>query len=206
MRRLLFVVIILISCKPTEKTAIGTYTRSWDFEHHSRLTLERDKTFSFEVQEGLIFFELCGTWAIDKDKLVLNSPDNPSALSQSIITDKKKVNNSGVTLTVKDGDYDLPGAPICVFTQGQKQEYSTDISGQLHLKNEKWDSIQVSYIGFKPLTINAGPENMYNIRLVREEPIGIKFKNERWAIQRRRLNDPRFMDDKRKNTYKKSRK
>jgi hypothetical protein len=145
-----------------------------------------------------------GTWTINKGKLVLNSPDDPSALSKSIIADKKKVDKIGVTLNVSDGDDDLPGAPIYVFTQGQKQEYSTDENGQLNFKNEKWDSIQVSYVGLKSLTIKAGPENTYDIRLTREEPIGIKFKNEQWTIRGRKLIDPRFNENNRKNTYRKN--
>jgi hypothetical protein len=204
MRRLLIIILILTSCKPTEKSVTGTYTRYWDFENHTRLTLKRDKTFSFKTQEGLVFFELYGTWTIDKDKLVLNSPDDPSALSKSIIAGKKTVDKSGVTLRVRDGDDDLPGALIYVYTQGQKQEYSANESGQLDFKNEKWDSIQVSYVGLKSLTIKAGPENMYDIRLTREEPIWMKFKNERWTIRGRKLIDPRFNENRRKNTYRKN--
>jgi hypothetical protein len=182
----------------------GTYTRYWDFENHTRLTLERDKTFSFKAQEGLVFFEIYGTWSIDKGKLVLNSPDEPSALSKSIIADKRTVYKSVVTLSVRDGDDHLPGAPVYVFIQGRKQEYSTDENGELNFENGKWDSIHVTYVGLKTLTIKAGPENMYDIRLTREEPIGMKFKNERWTIRGRKLIDPRFSTNKRKNTYTKN--
>jgi len=204
MTRLLFITLILTSCKPTEKSVTGTYTRYWDFENHTKLTLERDKTFSFKAQEGLVFFELYGTWTIDKNKLVLNSPDDPSELSKSIIADMKTVNKSGVTLTVRDGDDALPGAPISVFIQGQKHEYSTDENGQLNFKSERWDSIQVSYVGLKSLTIKSGDENKFDIRLTREETIGIKFKNERWTIRGRKLFDPRFLASKRKNMYRKN--
>jgi len=182
----------------------GTYTRYWNFENHTTLTLESDNTFSFKAQEGLVFFQQSGTWTIDKNKLVLNSPDDPSELSKSIIVDKKTVDRSDVILTVKDEEDNLPGAPIYVFTQGQKKDFSTDENGQLNFKSEKWDSIQVSYVGLKSLTIKAGPENMYDIRLTREEPIGIKFKNERWTFRGRKLIDPRFNENKRKNTYRKN--
>src|SRR5690606_3411414 len=76
MRRLILITLVLTSCKPTEKSITGTYTRYWDFENHTTLTLKGDKTFSFKAQEGLVFFDLYGTWTIDKDKLVLNSPDD----------------------------------------------------------------------------------------------------------------------------------
>lgn len=204
MRRLILITLVLTSCKPTEKSITGTYTRYWDFENHTTLTLKGDKTFSFKAQEGLVFFDLYGTWTIDKDKLVLNSPDDPSAFSKSIIADKKIVDKNGVTLIVRDGEDDLPGATVYVFAEGQKQEYSTDENGQLNFENTKWDSIQVTYVGLKPLTVKAGPENMYDIRLTREEPLGIKFKNERWAIRGRKLIDPRFQESKRKNTYRKN--
>lgn len=204
-RLIILTLLVITACKPTEISVTGTYSRYWDFENHSKLTLNGDKTFKLEVQEGLVFFQTFGTWAIDKDQLLLNRFDNSSKYLGSVLTSKGTIDEKGVTLKVKDNEgAELPGAPIYVYTSGQEKEFSADINGELNINDEKWDSIQVSFVGFNPLTIKRGQENWYDIKLNLSEPIGIKLENERWTISNRKIFDPRFKDQRRRNVYRKN--
>lgn len=109
-----------------------------------------------------------------------------------------------MTLRVKDNEgAELPGASIYVYTNGQEEAFSTDENGELDIKTEKWDSIKASFVGFNPVTVNRGHENQYDITLHLEEPIGIKLKNERWLIRGRKIFDPGFKDQRRRNVYRK---
>lgn len=204
-RLTILILLVTIACKPTESSVTGTYSRYWDFENHSKLTLNGDKTFKLEAQEGLVFFQTTGIWTVDNHELLLNSFDNSSQYLKSVVTDKRTIDKKGVTLRVKDNDgAELPGAPIHVYTNGQEEEFSADANGELNIKTEKWDSIKVSFVGFNPLTINRGLENQYDIRLNLTEPIGVKLKNERWTIRGRTIFDPRFKDQRRRNVYRKN--
>jgi hypothetical protein len=203
-RLTILILLVITACKPTENSVTGTYSRYWDFENHSKLTLNGDKTFGLEAQEGLVFFQTSGTWTIDKNELVLNSFQNSSQYLKSVVTDKGTTDKKGVTLKVKDNEgAELPGAPIYVYTNGQEKKFSADVNGELNISTENWDSIKVSFVGFNPLTIHQGQENWYDIRLNLSEPIGVKLKNERWTMSNRKIFDPRFKEQRRRNVYRK---
>ena len=193
-----------MSCKPTEKSVIGTYSRYYDFENNSKLILNKDQSFKLEIQEGLLFFHTEGNWTIENRKLILNSHVDSSLYLNSVIVDKVTIDKPGVTLKIKDKEDELPGVSIYLYDAGQVYEYSTDIKGETYINKEKWDSIKVDYVGFNPLTIKRGQENLYNIRLNPSDPIGVKLIDERWNIKNKKILDPRFKEYKRKNMYKKN--
>ena len=89
MRLVSVLLVMMIGCKPTEKSVVGVYRRYLDFENDARLTINKDKTFKLDVQEGIMFFGTNGTWALEDNKLIVNSYDNTNIKDNSTILENR---------------------------------------------------------------------------------------------------------------------
>lgn len=66
---------VVASCKLTEKNITGHYKSNSNFENSVDLHLNKDKTYSFKQQTGLVFFNSFGGWEIRDDTLFLDNRD-----------------------------------------------------------------------------------------------------------------------------------
>lgn len=197
--------LVITACRPTEKSVTGTYLRHWDFENNSKLTLDNDKTFKLEIQQGLVFFQTTGTWALKNKDLILNSYDNSSRQLNSFVKDKRLTEQSDLYIKVMDDTgSDLPGAPIYVYNSDNVNTFSTNENSEVLIPQEEWDSVRVTFIGFNPLTITKSSENHFLVQLGQSESIGVKLNGERWTIRNNKIIDPKFEEQKVRNVYRKN--
>ena len=70
-----FLLLSFVSCKLTEKNIDGLYKSHLDFENHTELKVNKDKTYSIKKQMGPVYFEGAGNWAIRSDTLILANRD-----------------------------------------------------------------------------------------------------------------------------------
>jgi len=80
-------VIILTSCRLTERNITGHYTNNSNFENSAGLYLNKDKTYSFKQQTGMVFFNASRDWSMRSDTLFLVNRDT-SLLNGTPITNQ----------------------------------------------------------------------------------------------------------------------
>ena len=70
--RYLFLILTLVSCKASERSIAGTYRHRHGSEFSSILFLDRDSTYVFGQQTGLVLFRSVGKWTVLNDTIYLN--------------------------------------------------------------------------------------------------------------------------------------
>ena len=82
MKILLIIVIVFttFSCKLTEQTIVGQYSYRKNFEFHGSIKICPNKTFEYNVQQGLVQWHTTGLWELKDHSIILNSDTigNPS--------------------------------------------------------------------------------------------------------------------------------
>ena len=89
MRNLLLITVLILiidSCKLTEKNIVGKYRNDSNFESSTVLEIFSDYNFKYSMQAGLAFFNASGKWVIVSDTLFLSNADSTS------ITELKQLN------------------------------------------------------------------------------------------------------------------
>lgn len=185
---------------PTEQSVTGAYYRKSGFEHNSKLILNDDKTFKLEAQDGLMFFETTGTWALEGKDLILTS--YPGTNVDSFVKEKRTTGRSGIHVNVvADEVGNLAGASIKVYNSGDSVEAVADWNGDVSIVSPKWDSLSVSFVGCNSLTLRNTGEDYFIVHMTQSAPIGISLSKERWRTKGNMIFDPRFNDEGRRNAY-----
>ena len=199
----LLLLLLLFSCGPTKKSVVGTYNRYWGFENYSSLKLKPDNLFEFSGQEGMSFLKTSGNWKVDRNKLFLNSFPDTIKAKKSIIIHETIVPSDSIFLVVLDNNREaLPGASVVIYNPSDSLVTSTNIDGTTKLPVQQYDSIQISFIGFTPVTYK-GKNNMLKLQLGLSPLPEFRLEKEVWTIRRNKLLDPRFKEDQKRNKYKK---
>ncbi|MDJ1505597.1 carboxypeptidase-like regulatory domain-containing protein [Xanthocytophaga agilis] len=204
---ILFGLLMLVSCKPLESRIVGRYWHYADFEFHTKITLHPDHRFVFEGQEGLQFLKTQGSWEVKGHQLILNSDPELFLSRESTVVEQGISATKTFSVRVLDQDAAaLPGASIQMTHQGQITGRAGDTSGEGLFPLADYDSLQVSFIGYKELTVKLPDKtiNSITVQLALDDLQGsVKFKNEKWQVKSGSLFDPRFKSRKWKNRYKK---
>lgn len=223
----IFSSVMLIACVSFKKPLAGQYVRSAKgLNNYNTLMLDTNHTFKFgmywcagsQIEEG--------TWARNKNKLILNSfPFVRSNDSVSVFIENKKNNeDDSITLEFIDDSLEmLIGVNVNGFSNSKILDGSvSDIDGIAKILKYKYDSIVANYIGFSEIVIYPDNDNYYKIKMRTENGFSEKeyysmfhFVNDEWKISKKSfinhntkkvvrrvvLVDSRFRKHRKKNAY-----
>jgi len=182
------------SCINKRKYIQGCYKTETKFELGSWFCIENDSVFSFTWQCGLITGKTKGKWKVKNNKLILNSELQPiiDTTGDYKLKDKKNTNSDYWTfeLFTPYNKTKLEGANGYTYIDGKiKNSYISDNEGILIIPKNPIDSIIISYIGLKEITIKPDIYDFYSI-MMNEYSYDIMyefFTKTKWIIRRNYL-------------------
>ena len=74
----LFLAFLTSSCKLSQNNIVGNYRDYYNSENSTTLAINKDQTFKYTMQSGLIFLISSGKWKIKRDTLFLENTDTSS--------------------------------------------------------------------------------------------------------------------------------
>jgi len=130
MKKILFFIIILCSCK-SQKELVGTYLSS--SEHIlTKIVLNEDQTFSFKRNEGLADYNSSGTWELKKKKsIVLESFPKTTSVNGLVKESIDKSLEDTLLLKLKSHN-NIPLKNILVLVN-HKDYYKTNMDGEVRI-------------------------------------------------------------------------
>ncbi|WP_430937300.1 hypothetical protein [Saccharicrinis sp. 156] len=193
------VVALLTSCATiNQKTITGYYRTKGSFEMGSSIRLNKDSSFVYNWQGGLVYGETKGKWKIKDKELILNSdlqPENDTTPSYYLIEAAKRNSNKiRFDLFFPDSTEVLPAATGIMFENGVKiSNQLSNMSGQMSFQKQDFDSIKISFVGLRDIIITDSINDYLKIAAVENFGSGYEFfTNEIWNIRHKSLIDYTF--------------
>ena len=195
----ILVIILLTSCATiNQKTITGYYRTRGGFEMGSSIKLNKDSSFVYNWQGGLVYGETTGKWIIKDKELILNSdlqPENDTTPNYCLL-DAAKRNSKKITfdLFFPDSMEVMPAATGIMFEEGVKiSNQISNMSGQMSFQKHDFDSIKISFVGLKDIIITDSINDYFKIAGVENFGSGYEFfTNEIWNIRHKSLIDDTF--------------
>jgi hypothetical protein len=179
--------LLILGCKPTENRLIGTYKKYNDFENWYSLRIKENQEFEFRGQEGIIGIQTQGIWKLKGDTLILNSLENDTP---STINSAKALPTNQLTINVIGADgQPIEGVFVSLISNGITTEKRTEANGRATFPNEKYDSLDVGFLGYQQLLtkLPADGSNDFNIKLMTDYTVFYQLKNQYFKVRWRRL-------------------
>jgi len=197
---ILFLIVFFTCCINKRKFIHGCYKTETKFELGSWLCIENDSVFSFKWQYSLFGGETKGIWKVQDNYLILASYLQPiiDSTRDYIIKDKKQINSDYWTFELFS-PYDnskLEGVSGNIFKDGEvKNSYISNNDGILKIPKEPLDSIVITYVGFKEITIKPDKFDFYSIMMnIYSFEMFVYFSNVKWEVHRNSLITSNFFD------------
>ncbi len=194
---ILLLIVFFSSCINKRKFIHGCYKTEPKFELGSWLCIENDSVFNFKWQYSLFRGETKGIWTVQDNYLILNSYLQPVDTTKDYIIKDKKQNNSDYRTFQLYSPYNnskLEGASGSIFNDGEvKNSYISNNEGILKIPKEPSDSIVITYVGFKEITVIPDKFDFYSIMMnIYSFDLLVYFSNEKWKINRNSLITSKF--------------
>jgi hypothetical protein len=187
---------LLSSCKTAKFDSVtGKYRTKGGFEWGSNISLNKDSTFIYKWQTGLIYGETTGKWKLSGNNLVLDSDLQPQKDTPSsfYIIDKRNTNSSDIVfdLYFPDSTDVLIGANGLMFHDGDTiRNVFSDIHGNMRFPKQENDSIKILFIGLKDILISDSVNDYFKIATVDNNGNMYEyFTNETWQVRGNHLID-----------------
>ena len=204
--------LIFISCSSTKSLTteqiVGKYQWHGVYGIRSTIELKADQTFEYNWQTGLISGTTFGIWKRDENKITLNSklqpPENEIQNFEIIRIEKYKSDSLSIKVIGYDNE-SLPSAFCVLMKDGLVLTGAgTDLQGETKLPKSEADSLIISFIGYK--TISIPPDSSiskYIFKMEEGDEYYEYFTDETWTYKDGRLYDPSIKKDKyvKKNYY-----
>lgn len=187
---------LLTSCKSVKFDSVtGNYRTKGGFEWGSHISLNRDSTFIYKWQSGLIYGETIGKWKLEVNNVVLNSDlqppkDTPTNFN---ILDKRFTNSSDIVfdLFFPDSTTVLAAATGLMFHNGDTiRNIISDLNGNMRFPKQENDSIKILFIGLKDILISDSVNDYFKIATIDYLDNMVEyFTNEPWRVRGNHLID-----------------
>lgn len=176
---------------------IGKYSYRGVYGVSAELEVQKDGTFIYNWQEGLIFGVTKGTWLRDNNTLVLNSEKQPDPDTLYQILEYGKREQSGITINIVDESIcPVPFAACVILVNGKEQErigMSSNENGicffNKDIEEVMINEIYIKHIDYHPveykLDKDKADNNFFTILIKEKESPYMYFVNQRWQIQYR---------------------
>jgi len=210
--KILILMVLFFSCKSikTEKGEIvGKYQWYGIYGVASNITLNKDNTFIYHWQTGLINGTTNGNWKLKGNTLILNSEKQPFKEEDFSIKERNKTSDNHFEVKVIDEEekYELIFA-TCILEKDTNLiiEKSTDINGNCILPFvENPDKLKFSYVGYKEVEISTKEltTNSFILEMKEENNYYEYFTNREWKVRKGKIYDPKIRKGKyvKKNYY-----
>jgi len=204
---ILFLVLTLIGgCKTgkdLDQTQIfGKYQWNGVYGIASNITLNKDNTFVYHWQEGLIEGKTLGTWHLQENNiLILNSERQEEKRKAYEISYFQKSNIGQYKIEIKDENENLLPFAACALIRDSIIISGTESneSGicKLDITSEA-NTLEISYIGYSTikLPISELKANEFSFTMFKSDDYYKYFKNKEWKFNNGRIIDPNIKIDK----------
>ena len=183
--------LLLLGCKTiiiTDNNAINGCYRFNDIGYNAFLTINKDSTFTYKWNSGLISGKTTGKYIVKNKKIEFNSDKNFYNDSTYSICNRK-IDKTDSLLSIKVYDQDTALLPYCgIIIKDSLFHYSrlTGSDGMASILFKNIDTLIIESIGFKTVELPSHELNPGELEVIlkQEHFYYRKFETEKWKIQK----------------------
>jgi hypothetical protein len=197
--KFLILIILFFSCKSVKvekEEVLGKYQYHGIYGVASNIELNKDNTFIYNWQTGLIWGTTKGNWRLTGNKLILNSDKQPVEEKDFIIRERNQTSENQFEIQVIDekDKYELVAVSCLLMNDTTLiNGTSTDVNGNCVLPfDENSNKLKFSYVGYRPVEIPISEikSNSFIIEIKEEQDYYRYFTNREWKIRSGKIYDP----------------
>lgn len=210
---LIIPLVLLIGCKTIKEInqdqLLGKYQWHGTYGIASNITLNKDNSFIYHWQQGLIGGTTKGTWILQGNTLLLNSTRQPEEKTKFDINSYKETNTGEYKIHILDKEKNSLHFAVCALLKDSTFIDGTETNEngicKLDMTN-KANTVQISYLGYTTVEIPISKlrGNEFSVTMFEGEEFYEYFTNRKWKVTNRRIINPEIKADKyTKNYYEK---
>ena len=211
----LILIVLIVSCQSikdfNEEKIYGKYRWYGIYGVTSSITLNKDKTFIYRWQQGLMNGTTNGNWRLVAQTLVLNSEKQPNdPVEKFQIISEESIPSNHYHLKIMEENNEPMWFVSCTLMNDTVSIHHTvtDTNGVCKIPLvEEGNKIEICFLGYYSIDIPVGELNGNSLIIKMKEKAAYYeyFTNRRWKIKDDKLIDPAIKKDRyvKKNYYEK---